>query len=320
MSEPSIPRNELTIAAAGRTLRAFAADPRTRAAFDADGSLLRTLLAPAAGRYVVADNQTDFLARLKVLRDKDYRISAEIVGEEKTEPAEIEAVVTEYLDLIEGDPGTAQLGFDLSNVGLLVSKELAVRNTARILAASRGDVVLSMERSTFTDAILDVFETLAGAHDNVGVTVQAHLYRTEADLPRILATQRKIRLVKGAYREPAGVALPRGPELDSRYLRFAEQVVAHGVPVALATHDAELLDTAAERGLLEVAEIEMLHGVRPTLLRKYHEAGYPCRIYATYGPGWWLHLLHRLAESPPMVLTALADLAEPDTVVFGADY
>jgi len=62
------------------------------------------------------------------------------------------------------------------------------------------------------------------------------------------------------------------------------------------------------------------HGSRRKPHRKYHEAGHLCRIYATYGPGWWLHLLHRLAESPPMVLTALADLAEPDAVVFGADY
>jgi proline dehydrogenase len=127
--------------------------------------------------------------------------------------------------------------------------------------------------------------------------------------------------VKGVYAEAPETALARGPELDERYLRFAEYALDRGSRLALGTQHAELLAAAAGRSLLDrVEEIEMLHGVRPALLRRYREAGYPCRIYATYGRSWWLHLLHRLAEDPAMALRALADLAEPSAVSFGAEY
>jgi proline dehydrogenase len=309
---------------AAAALRGLAADARCRAAFGAPDALVRTLLAPAAGRYVVGRDRAELLTRAAVLRELGYRVSVELVGEENAEPAGVEEVVREYLDLLAAGVGPAQLGFDLSNVGLLISPELATANTSRILAAAAEhgcEVVLSMERSSFTDQILDVFHTLAAEHRNVGITVQAHLFRTSEDLPRVLATGAKIRLVKGAYTEPADVAVPRGPELAERYLRLAEQILDVGGRLALATHDATLLDAAEARGILSRAEeVEMLHGVRPRLLRRIRAAGHPCRVYATYGQNWWLHLMHRLAENPALVITALADIADPARVVFGADY
>jgi proline dehydrogenase len=311
-------------ALAGRALRALAANPACRTAFAEPDALLRTLLAPAARRYVAAANADELLDRAATLEAKGYRVSVEAVGEEITDPGEIEDVVTGYIDLVRRSATPVQLGFDLSNVGLLLSAELALENTARILtaaAAHGSDVVISMERSGFVDAVLGVFTKLAEHHTNVGITVQAHLHRTAADLPAILATGAKIRLVKGVYVEPADIALPRGAELDARYLDVARQAIDAGARVALATHDAVLLARAAETGVLAgAAEIEMLHGVCPELLRAHHEAGHTCRVYLTYGENWWLHLLHRVAEHPPMAITALADLADPDRVVFGADY
>ncbi|MFJ7148981.1 proline dehydrogenase family protein [Streptomyces sp. NPDC100445] len=309
---------------AGLGLRLLAADDRCRRAFAEPGSLLRQVAYPAARRYLVADDLTGLLPRLDLLRTRGYRVSAEYVGEEIRDEAEIEQVVQAYLDLLAADAGPLQLGFDLSNVGLLVSRDLAVRNTSRLLtaAAARGsEVVLSMERSDLVDEIVSVFAELATAHHNVGITVQAHLHRTERDLPDLVALGRKIRLVKGVYAEAPETALGRGPELDERYLEFAEYVLGEGARLALATQHAELLATAGQRGLLAGAEeIEMLHGVRPALLRHYREAGYACRVYATYGRSWWLHLLHRLAEHPAMALRALADLADPSATAFGTDY
>jgi proline dehydrogenase len=309
---------------AAAALRGFAADPRCRAAFDRPDSLVRALLEPAARRYVVGRDRTELLSRANVLRELGYRVSVELVGEENAEPAGVEQVVQEYLDLLDAGVGPAQLGFDLSNVGLLISPALAEANTARILAAAAKhgcEVVLSMERSSFTDRILDVFHALAAEHPNIGITVQAHLFRTWTDLPRILASGAKIRLVKGAYTEAEYVAVPRGPQLVERYLRLAEHIVDQGGRLAIATHDARLLDEADARGILSGAdEVEMLHGVRPELLRRLRAAGHRCRVYATYGQNWWLHLMHRLAENPALVVTALADIAEPGRVVFGADY
>lgn len=310
--------------AASRGLRALAADERCRAAFTGPASLVQELLSPAAHRYVLAAGREEFLARLDVLRAKGYRTSAEFVGEENSDPAEVERAVQEYLALLAHEPASEQLGFDLSNVGLLVSRELALDNTGRIVraaAARGGEVVLSMERSPTVDAVLDVYHHLAAEHDNIGITLQAHLYRTEEDLPAVARAGRKVRLVKGAFQEPPEVAVARGPALDSRYLRFAEELVGRGARVSLATQDPAVLDRARESGLLDrVAEVEMLHGVRPRLLHDLREAGRTCRIYAAYGENWWLHLLHRLAEHPPMVLTALADLADRGGRVVGADY
>ncbi|MGW6462310.1 proline dehydrogenase family protein [Streptomyces rubiginosohelvolus] len=300
--------------AAGRGLRLLAADPRCRSAFTAPGSLLQDLLSPAAHRYVLAADRDAFLDHLGVLRAKSYRIAVEFVGEEAADPAEVERVVGEYLAVLAHEPVPEQLGFDLSNVGLALSRELCAANTARITsaAAARGsEVVLSMERAPAVDDVLGTYRELAADHANLGVTLQAYLHRTEADLDAVPVAGRRIRLVKGAFVAPAEVALGRGPALDARYLRLAAALVDRGARLSLATQDPAVLEAAARSGLLNrVEEIEMLHGVRPELLRSYRESGHACRIYATYGENWWLHLLHRLAEHPPMVLTALADIAE----------
>jgi proline dehydrogenase len=319
---PNPERSELDLAR--QALRKLAADPRCRAAFEPAESLLRKLIGPAARRYVAAADQDAVLEQVAVVVGKGYRVTVEAVGEDITDPFQIEAVVDGYVTLLKKSPQPLQLGFDLSNVGLLVSADLARANTLRIVDAATaygGNVMISMERSALTNDILTVFFDVAQQHANVGITLQAHLHRTDHDLDRAVALHRKIRLVKGAYALPAGVGLSRGPELDDRFLRLAERAVAGGVPLALATHDAGLLQRAAATGLLDRAEeIEMLHGVRPALLREYAHRGHPCRVYLTYGENWWLHLLHRLAEFPPTVVTALADLADPDERVFASEY
>lgn len=146
-SEPS---QRVLHEAASRGLRALAADERCRSAFTAPGSVLQDILSPAARRYVLAADRDEFLGHLAVLREKSYGITVEFVGEENSDPAQIEQVVQEYLSVLAHDPVPGQLGFDLSNVGLTVSRELALENSARIVeaAAAKGcEVVLSMERS-----------------------------------------------------------------------------------------------------------------------------------------------------------------------------
>ncbi|MEU7885526.1 proline dehydrogenase family protein [Microbispora bryophytorum] len=318
-------RDESTLA--GAALRAMAANPGLRAAF-LRSSALRDLFSVPAGRYVVAHDRDGLRDRLALLSAKGYRTGVEYVGEEVTDPAEVEAIVQEYLALIaEAAPGTAepvQLGFDLSNVGSLISPDLARENTSRILRAAQAKnitVVISMERSGFVDDILKVFHELAPEHPNVGLTLQAHLHRTPEDLDAVAGHGRKVRLVKGVYRESPHVALPRGAELNERYADLAARLLDRGVPLACGTHDAATLSLLDERGLIgRLAEIEMLHGVQPALLRACRTRGVPCRVATVYGENWWLHFLHRLAEHPPNVLTALADMADPGRVRFGEEY
>ncbi|MET9232364.1 proline dehydrogenase family protein [Lentzea sp. NPDC003310] len=315
------------LADGGAALKALAADPSLRAAFLSSPALGEIFAVPAS-RFIVADDRPTLWQKLEVLSAKGYRTGVEHVGEEAFDPAEIEAVVQEYLALVEEAPANAadpvQLGFDLSNVGLLRSRELAVENTARILTAAAAKditVVISMERSGFVDDILAAFDELAPAHTNVGLTLQAHLDRTKSDVDRVADHGRKVRLVKGVYREDPSIALPRGPELTRRYADLAASLLDRDVPLACGTHDAATLDLLDESGLTShLVEVEMLHGVQPALLRSRREAGVPCRLSTVYGQNWWLHFLHRLAEHPPTVLTALADMADPSRIRFGAEY
>lgn len=310
-------------------LKALAADSRLRDAF-LDSPLLASVLRPAADRYIVAANVEELLPKLATLDAKGYRTGVEQVGEEARTADEVDAVIAGYLGLAErlqADStvsGPVQLGFDLSNVGLLESRDAARGNTARLLDAGAelgSDIVLSMERSSFVDDILTVFHDLAPEHGNIGLTVQAHLHRTANDLPGLLAQGRKIRLVKGVYQENENVALPRGQELNDRYVALSEEIVEAGVPLAVATHDTDLLVRLKTAGVLDSAvEVEMLHGVQPLLLRDLKNGGVPCRVATVYGANWWLHFLHRLSEYPQNVVTALADLADPDRVRFGSLY
>ncbi len=310
---------------AGNALRTLAADPACRAAF-LSSPALRELFHVPASRYVVSTSRDALWPRLETLRVKGYRVGVEFVGEEATDSAEIELICQEYLALVAETPDglTTQLGFDLSNVGLLVDRELALENTARIVAAAATrdmPVMISMERSTLVDSILGVFHELAPLHWNLGLTLQAHLHRTSTDLDEVARLGCPVRLVKGAYREAASVALDRSPALTNRYADLVEALLERGVRPACGTHDAMTLSLLGARGLLdEIAEVEMLHGVQPELLRTYRERGTPCRVATVYGTNWWLHFLHRLAEHPPAVVTALADVAHPERVRLRCDY
>jgi hypothetical protein len=198
------------------------------------------------------------------------------VGEEIADLDQISAVVDEYLQLLghanNGDFGAdLQIGFDLSNVGLLVSRDLALSNTARISteAAKQGvSVVISMERSAFTDQILNLFSELAPDHYNLGITVQAQLNRTSHDLDMLLTLGRKIRLVKGVYNQHSSISLRRGNELDERYLSFAKRLSEGQATFAVATHDAVLVQKLKDYGIFDGdGELESLHGCNPSLLR-----------------------------------------------------
>jgi proline dehydrogenase len=300
--------------AAAEGLRRLASDPWCRATFAAPGSALRNILAPAARRYVLAPDRAGFLARSALLRAEGYRVTAEytVPGRPGADRAQAALAVEEYVGLLGHRPAPDRIGFDLSLAGFAHSPELATENTGRIAAAAalRGsEVVLNADRSPGADGTLAVYGELARRHQNLGITLQACLRRTEADAAAVARPGSTVRLVKGALPEPPHTALARGPALDDRFLDLAEFLVDRGVKLSLATHDPVVLAAAQERGLLErVAEIEMLHGVQPELLRRYHEAGIACRIHAVYGTEWWLHVLQRLAEHPPMVLTALADI------------
>jgi len=318
--------NDQVLAAAA--LKRLAADPVLSTGFRAGGPL-RSLLQASARRYVVAADAPTAVRRMQTLADKGYAVGMEYVGENVTDRSEVARIAAQYSALIATLPqgglcARTELNFDLSNVGLLISPELALKTSDAILAeaAARGlFVTISMERASMVDSILEVFHELAARHVNVGITLQAYLHRTPDDLARVLATGRKVRLVKGVYQEGPEHALPRSAALDERYIDLAQRLHAAGVAHTFATQDRALVAALRERGLLDGgAELEMLHGVQPAFMRLLKQDGVNCRVYGTFGENWYLHLLHRLAEAPMNVLQALGDFEQPSRVVFGGEY
>ena len=313
---------------AAAALKRLAADPALSAAFRADGPL-RSMLQASARRYVVATDAAAAVQRMRLLADKGYAVGMEYVGENVTDTGEVLRIACRYRDLIDllpqgGLGARTELNFDLSNVGLLISPELALETTAAILehAAARGlFVTISMERASMVEAILRVFHKLAATHDNVGITLQAYLHRTADDLAGVLETGRKVRLVKGVYQESPDCALVRSPALDERYLALAARLGEANATRSFATQDPTLVAALRAAGLLSgAAELEMLHGVQPAFMRSLRAQGVNCRIYGTFGENWYLHFLHRLAEAPGNVLQALGDYQQPSRVVFGDEY
>ncbi|EPY10969.1 proline dehydrogenase family protein [Paenibacillus alvei] len=273
------------------------------------------LLQRAAAKYVTGENRQDGFEVGRKLADKGYAISLEYIGENTTDIQDCEHAALELTLLIHtlaqhGIP--ARVSFDLSHIGLSIDSELAYKNlTAMAALARQADVELfvSMEESAKTDAILSIYTKAAAVYANLGITLQAQLNRTAQDLNDISG---RIRIVKGAYQETEKIAMPRSSALNERYIQLIEQAIRKGHRLSIATHDESIIDQVIKRGWIHEpgVEFEMLYGIRPDLSSRLKKAGYPVRIYLTFGREWYLYLCHRIAEYPPNVFQAILDMTE----------
>ncbi|MFB9328673.1 proline dehydrogenase family protein [Paenibacillus aurantiacus] len=284
--------------------------------------MLYGLLKKAALQYVTGESRIDGLGAGQRLLAKGYAISLEYIGESTAHAEECEAAVEEITALIDDlgqKGGSARVSFDLSHIGLMLDTELAYTNLAQIAARAQVaelELFVSMEESAKTERILEVYKRAASRYPNIGITLQAHLHRTPDDLPALAALPGRIRIVKGAYQEAVEVAISRSEALNVRYLQLVEKALGDGHRVSIATHDERIIEEAIRRGLLTMrgAELEMLYGIRPELGGRLKSAGYPVRIYLTYGHEWYLYLCHRIAEYPPNLYRAVANMADSQRV------
>lgn len=276
------------------------------------------LLQRAAAKYVTGENRDDGLEAGRKLIDKGYAISLEYIGENTTNIEDCEHAALELTLLIHalakrGIP--ARVSFDLSHIGLSIDEELAYKNLTGLAALARqADVELfvSMEESTKTDAILSIYTKAAAVYANLSITLQAQLNRTAQDMNELGSISGRIRIVKGAYQEPEKLAIPRSSALNERYIQLIEQAMRKGHRLSIATHDESIIDEVIKRGWIHEpgVEFEMLYGIRPDLCSQLKKAGYPVRIYLTYGREWYLYLCHRIAEYPPNVFQAILDMTD----------
>jgi proline dehydrogenase len=279
------------------------------------------VLRHAAMRFIGGETLTQCVEITKLLNEQGHSVTIDFMGESTRDAAMAEQATREFLNVIQAIADrnlNASISLDLSHIGTVIDAELGYKNACTLAEAAQQaglEMMVSMEGTDRTDLILETHQRLCERFNNVGITLQAYLYRTPDDLTAALQRSGKIRLVKGAYEAPLSLARSRGAELDTTYHQLMEVLLGSNHSCSIATHDQSLLDYAhkfiQDRQLgSEKIEFEMLQGVTPERLKTMSEYGYQTRIYLPYGQEWHLYLCNRLAEYPPNLYQAIVDVVK----------
>ena len=270
-----------------------------------------------ARRFIAGEHVEDAILAARALQAKGLLLTLDYLGESVTTIAQATAATREYTHLMDDIVAAdieRNVSVKLTQLGLAIDRATCVDNMRRILEPARQHgffVRIDMENSPYTDVTLEVFETLWNLeYRNIGIVLQSYLFRTERDLRRMNELGARVRLVKGAYREPASVAHQQKSDVDAAYLRQMRLLLDHGAYPAFATHDVALLNEiksyATERGVTrDRYEFQMLYGVRRDLQISFVTDGYRMRIYVPFGKEWFPYFMRRLGERPANVLFVL---------------
>jgi proline dehydrogenase len=267
-----------------------------------------------ASRFVAGETLDEALAAVRALNAQGISASLDLLGESVTNEREARAGAAEYLrilDRIHEQKLNANVSVKLTAMGLDISEELCVSIMHEVLDRARAYdtfVRLDMESSAYTDRTLALFyDRLYPAYKaNVGIVLQSYLYRTWSDVEQAVQARPRVRLCKGAYKEPATVAFPDKREVDANYIKCMHALMEGGTYPALATHDpaiiAEAKRFAKERAIDPSRfEFQMLYGIRRDLQEQLVAEGYRMRVYVPFGTQWYPYLMRRLAERPANV-------------------
>ena len=270
-------------------------------------------------RFVAGMSVEEAVAAAEQLNREGIEVTLDSLGESVLQVAQAEesaAIYHRVLDEIESRRLRANVSVKLTQMGMDIGghgagPELAEGIVARMVehAARIGSFVrIDMEGSDYTEATLAMTERLHARWPGaVGTVLQAYLFRTADDVERLLGQGIRIRLCKGAYKEPASIAFPEKADVDANYVKLMKRVATSGVFCGIATHDEAIIDTmkrfVAENGVDPHAfEFQMLYGVRRDLQRKLVAAGFGVRVYVPFGTEWYPYFMRRLAERPANVL------------------
>ena len=263
-----------------------------------------------ARRFVAGETLGEFLGVVRHLNARGFSVACGLLGEGVCDRSDTAAVVEEYRRIITAFAAEglrSNVALKLTHLGLAIDPQLAAQNVAAIAEHAQGYgnfVRIDMEQSAYTQATLDIYQSLRRAgFDNVGTVLQAYLRRSEEDLRTLLPLAPNLRLVKGAYLEPPSLAYQRRDEVDGAYVRLIETALLQLPFTAIATHDHRIidhtLDFIARHGIpQERFEFQMLYGARPKLQDALLGQGHKVRIAVPFGSQWYPYLMRRLAERP----------------------
>ena len=267
-----------------------------------------------ASRFVAGETADEALAAVRELNAKGITASLDLLGESVHTESEARATRDEYLQLLDKIHQAklnANVSVKLTAMGLDIDHELCVVIMQDILArAQKYDsfVRLDMESSAYTDTTLELFEErlYPTYKANVGVVLQSCLYRSFADVEHMNSLHARVRICKGAYKEPPTVAYPDKKDVDANYVKCMRELMLKGNYPGIATHDPAMINEAkrwaTEQGIAKDRfEFQMLYGVRRDLQDSLVKEGYRVRCYVPFGTQWYPYLMRRLAERPANV-------------------
>jgi proline dehydrogenase len=267
-----------------------------------------------AARFVAGETLDEALVAIRALNAKGITASLDLLGESVTNEREARAGASEYLtilDRIQQQKLNANVSVKLTAMGMDISEELCVSIMHDVLDRARAYdsfVRLDMEGSAYTERTLRLFyDRLYPAYKaNVGIVLQSYLYRTWSDVEQAIQAKPRVRICKGAYKEPATVAFPDKKEVDANYVKCMHALMQGGTYPGIATHDPAIINEAKrfakERGIDPSRfEFQMLYGVRRDLQEQLVKEGYRMRVYVPFGTQWYPYLMRRLAERPANV-------------------
>jgi proline dehydrogenase len=268
---------------------------------------------PLTRRFIAGRTLDEELAVCRRLEAENILASLDHLGENVTSVEESRSTRDSYLDILDRIAASglrATISAKPTQLGLDLGEHVCLDNFSALVerARSLGSAVeIDMESSEYVDRTLRVVSSVHQQYGSVRAVIQAYLYRSEKDIECLNAAGIPVRLVKGAYREPATVAWPKKKDVDASFLRLTRQLLERGTNPAIATHDPAIVAETVRivrTGTVEPAsfEFQMLFGIRRDLQRQLVADGFRVRLYVPYGDAWYPYFMRRLAERPANVI------------------
>ncbi len=269
-------------------------------------------------RFVAGEQLDEAVQATRVLNQRGIQVALDHLGENVSDEKEARAAAQDYINALEDIKKTgvdANISIKLTALGLDISQELCERNVRSILELAQGYgifVCIDMEGSAYTEQTIDITRRMHQQFEHVGTVIQSYLYRSRKDVEQLIAQGIRMRLVKGAYKEPKTVAIQSKSEVDHNYVQLMMVLLARGNFPAIASHDEAIIDAtckyARDHGISRDAfEFQLLYGIRRDLQEKLVRQGYHVRVYVPYGSQWYPYLMRRLAERPANLIFVMSN-------------
>ena len=273
----------------------------------------------ASKRFVAGLTTVDTIPSVKALNEMGITVTMDHLGENVETEDEARAAAAEAVkifEVLQSESIDGNVSIKLTQMGLDLGDEFCSKNVETIVSKAReldNFLRIDMEGSEYTQRTLDIFFKLRSTCENVGIVIQTYLFRSEEDIRNILKAGGRIRLCKGAYKEPKTIAFKSKRDADQNFVKLMKILLDSGIYHGIATHDEKMISATIDHvkgnGIPpESFEFQMLYGIRRDLQKQLVEDGYRMRVYVPYGDQWYPYFMRRLAERPANVIFLLKNL------------